>query len=301
MIKRLCQHLYFLKWYAQIRFLRKRKPLQTVLFISDLCNLRCKHCCIYNDHNPNIKSYDTIASELERVYRMGSRFVDFEGGEPFLWKDGNRNVNDLFDLARDMGFFSTTVTTNAQISFEPCCSDLVWVSLDGLGKYHDAIRGDGAFAKLEKNVDLSSHPYLNANMVINRLNWQSVEETIQYVADSPKFHLISLNFHTPFPGTESLELDWETRCKVIDRILELRKKGAPLMNTAGGLRRMKNLDFAKKCWIANFVMTDGSFHEQCQGQEAGVCDRCGFGMAGEMKGVYDLRLETILAGLKVRM
>ena len=303
MFKRIRQHAYFLRWYVTVRFLGRRKPLQTVLFIGNACNLRCKHCCIVSQTQTDFlsKSYATIRRELEQCYAAGSRFVDFEGGEPFLWRDGDKTVNDLFDLAKEVGFFSTTVTTNAQIPFDPCRSELVWVSLDGVGKFHDAIRGDGAFAQLEKNVAASSHPYLNANMVINRLNVDSVEETVRYVADHPKFRLISVNFHTPFPGTEDLELDWETRCRTIDLLLDLRRKGAPMMNTASGLRRMKDLNFTKRCWIANFVMADGTFYDQCQGKEAGVCDRCGFGMATEMLGVWNLKPETILAGLRVRM
>jgi hypothetical protein len=32
-----------------------------------------------------------------------------------------------------------------------------------------------------------------------------------------------------------------------------------------------------------------------------VCDRCGFGMAGEMHSVFTLRPDTIMAGMKLRM
>ena len=31
-------------WFLRARFFGRRAPLQTVLFISDICNLRCKHC-----------------------------------------------------------------------------------------------------------------------------------------------------------------------------------------------------------------------------------------------------------------
>ncbi|MBR3218984.1 MAG: radical SAM protein [Thermoguttaceae bacterium] len=303
MFKSIRQHFYFLNWYAQVRLLGRRRPLQTVLFVGDACNLRCKHCSVVPKEGTPCrkKDYETIAQELRRCYALGSRFVDFEGGEPFLWKDGQRDINDLFDLAREIGFFSTTVTTNAQIPFEPCRSDLVWISLDGVGAYHDKIRGEGAFARLEKNIATSSHPCLNANMVVNPLNVDAVEDTVRYVADHPKLKMLSVNFHTPFPGTEDLELDWETRCGVIDRLISLRKKGAPLMNTASGLRRMKDMRFKKRCWVTNFVMVDGAFCPQCLGSEYGLCERCGFGMASEMAGLWNLHPETILAGLKVRM
>ena len=89
--------------------------------------------------------------------------------------------------------------------------------------------------------------------------------------------------------------------KMIDRLIALRKKGAPLMNTASGLRRMKDMRFKKRCWVTNFVMVDGAFSPQCLGSEFGLCERCGFGMASEMAGLWNLHPETILAGLKVRM
>ncbi len=34
-------------WFLRARFFGRRAPLQTVLFISDICNLRCKHCSVY--------------------------------------------------------------------------------------------------------------------------------------------------------------------------------------------------------------------------------------------------------------
>ena len=125
--------LYLGCWFFKARFLGCQNPLQTVLFINDQCNLACKHCCIYSRGEPIRKSLEAIAGELEYAYKLGSRFVDFEGGEPFLWQDGERGFNDLVRLAKDIGFYSATVTTNAQMPFPGCEADSIWVSLDGLG------------------------------------------------------------------------------------------------------------------------------------------------------------------------
>ncbi len=302
MLKRFFQRLYFISWFFQIRCLGKQIPLQTVLGISDKCNLHCKHCSVVKPPSESkMKTYVQIEEELKRCHRLGSRFVDFEGGEPFLWRDGDKTVDDLCALAKSLGFFSTTITTNAQLPFSAPNADLIWVSLDGIGKWHDEIRGQGAFERLERNVAASDFPFLNANMVVNRLNVESVDEVVQYVCDSPKFHTLSVNFHTPFPDTEALALDWETRRLVIDKLLAWKKKGAPIMNTSRGLRGLKDMTFEKRCWIANFVSPDGSFLPQCPGKDLDICERCGFGMASEMTGVYNLSPETILAGLKARM
>ncbi len=302
MLKRFIQHLSFVSWYAQVRCLGKKIPLQTVLGISDKCNLHCKHCSVVKPASSAVsKTYEQIRDELQRCRKLGSRFIDFEGGEPFIWRDGDKTVDDLCALAKQLGFFSTTITTNAQIPFHAPHADLIWVSLDGVGKWHDLIRGDGAFERLEKNVNASDFPFLNANMVVNKLNVESVDEVVQYVWDSKAFHNLSINFHTPFPGTESLALDWEVRKEVIDKVVSWKKKGAPIMNTYRGLKALKDMTFKKYCWIANFVSVDGTFLQQCPGHDMGLCEKCGFGMSSEMTGVFKLSPETVLAGLKARM
>ena len=143
---------YLAKWYVNAKFFGKHRPLQTVLFISDECNLRCKHCYVYSREKPVVKSYEQIRDDLQYSYNLGSRFVDFEGGEPMIWHDGEKNINDLIALAKEIGFFSTTITTNAQLPLNECKAHSIWVSMDGVGEYHEMIRGKGTWAKLEKNI-----------------------------------------------------------------------------------------------------------------------------------------------------
>lgn len=294
--------LYTAWWYFQVKVLRKRKPLQTVLFINNECNLRCKHCCVDKDTQKIVKSYEQIRDELIYSYNLGSRFVDFEGGEPTLWKDGEKNINDLIFLAQKIGFFSTTVTTNAQNPFEWLNSDSIWVSLDGVGKFHDAVRGEGSFEKAIKNIEkygLSGKKGLSVNMVINRLNYEAVEDTIKFAAQNPYIRSISLNFHMPYSGTENLFI--EDKTEILDKIIFMKKHGYPIMNTMGGLKALKKPQNADYCWITNFIMPDGVRYEKCQGAENGLCAVCGLGMASEMKNLYNFNLETILAGIKLRI
>ncbi len=294
------QFIYLGWWWVRALFGR-RKPLQSVIFISDRCNLSCRHCSVYNHSNPLSKTYAQIRAELEYCYSLGSRFVDFEGGEPFLWRDGERTVNDLCRLARAIGFFSCTITTNAQLPFDGSVADSIWVSMDGVGEYHERIRGKGSFARLESNVATCGSKHLSANMAINTLNCDSVSAAIEYVAKSPYFKSISLNFHTPFPGTEELELPHDKRLEIIDTILDYKKRGYPIMNSRSGLRKMRDNKFRKRCWMTNFIFTDGTRKSQCIGEEQGICPKCGFCMAGEESAVFELRPDTILAGLKLRV
>ena len=288
-------------WFFKAKFLGVKRPLQTVLFISDKCNLACRHCTVYRTINPNIKSYEQIKEELEYAYKLGSRFVDFEGGEPTLWCDGERDLNSLIRLSKKIGFYSATITTNAFRPFGGSEADSIWVSLDGLGEYHDDIRGKGVFERLVKNIEEANHPHLSVNMVINSRNYTSVEDTIEFAKENPYIRSISLNFHNPYPGTEELFLDWELRAKVIDLIIKKKKAGYPIMNSVSGLKLMKHSKFKKQCWVSNFILSDGRRLPECAGKTAGICDSCGLSMSGEMHSVFSLKPDTIFAGMKLRM
>lgn len=294
--------LYPPKWYFETKFLKREKPLQTVLFITNKCNLSCAHCSVYDHKNPIVKDYSQIMDELEYSYGLGSRFVDFEGGEPTLWHDGEHTLNDLVDLAHDLGFYSTTVTTNAQQDFSGLKADSVWVSMDGIYDFHDAVRGKGTFEKLLSNIASSNHKALSDNMVIDANNHVNVKDTLEFVKKNPALRSIAFNFYTPAFGTDNdpLVLPWDIRNSVLDFLIDSKRRGAPIMNSVSGLRRMKDLDFEKVCWMCNYILPDGTKLSECVGKTAGVCDSCGFCMAGEMRSVMSFKIGTILAGLKLR-
>jgi len=297
------KYLYLPFWFFKTRILGKKIPMVSVVFITDKCNLKCKHCCIYAQNASAVitKSYEQIEDDLKYCYKQGARFVDFEGGEPTLWREDDKNLNDLIVLAKKIGFFSTTITTNALRDFSDTKADSVWVSLDGLGKFHDEIRGEGSFEKLVANIEKAAHPHLSVNMVVNTLNYTSVDETIEFAKKHPNIEKISINFHTPYENTEHLMLDWDKRIEVIDKVIAYKRKGYPIMNSVSGLKNMKDMSFKKYCFISNFVHINGIKTDDCGGTALGLCDRCGFSMAGEMNAVMSLKPDTIFAGLRLRM
>lgn len=298
---RLKQFMYLPWWYFNSWILKKKWPLQTVLFITDYCNLKCKHCTPSGHQCAKIKSYEKIRKELEYAYNLGARFVDFEGGEPTLWEQNGKTLNDLYRLAKEIGFFSCTLTTNGQRPFGDTLADSVWVSVDGYKEFHDSIRGEGTFEKLDRNIRLSKHPNISIAMAVNRLNRASVADTIRYAKKNPHIQSIAFNLHTPLPETKELMLSWQERCEVIDEIMEFKRKGYPIMNTRSGLKVMKTRGFKKECWVANYILVDGTRLDRCPGSLFHVCSECGFCMSGEMHAVLHLHPDTIRAGIGLRM
>ena len=209
--KTLGHYIYLAQWFARARFLGRRAPLQTVLFITDKCNLRCKHCSVYGSAGNKQRKFEDIVADMRYSYQLGSRFIDLEGGEPTLWKEEDRTINDLIDKALEIGFFSVTVTTNAQQDFSWIRPQSIWVSMDGVGEYHDRIRGEASFARLEENIRKSGKKHICVNMVVNALNYESLDAAIEYAKNNPAIEQISINFHTPYPGTEYLMLPLEKK------------------------------------------------------------------------------------------
>ena len=313
--KSLSHYVYLAQWFVRARFFGRKAPLQTVLFITDKCNLRCKHCSVYGSAGNKQRSFEDIVADMKYSYALGSRFIDLEGGEPTLWKEAKDErreakgeyytINDLIDAALEIGFFSITVTTNAQQDFSWIRPQSIWVSMDGVGEYHDRVRGEGTFARLEENVRKSGFKHICVNMVVNALNYESLDAAMEYAKNNPAIEQISINFHTPYPGTEYLMLPLEKKAEIIDKVIAYKKKGYPIMNSISGLKLMKRnalgeINLGKECFVTNFIYTDGS-RSLCLGYGTEQCKVCGFCMAGEMASVFHFKLDTILSGFKLRM
>ena len=325
--KTLSHYVYLAQWFVRACFLGRKAPLQSVLFITDKCNLRCKHCSVYGSAGYKQRKFEDIVADMRYSYELGSRFIDLEGGEPTLWKEertlptpslrgressplkgeleGVYTINDLIDAALEIGFFSITVTTNAQQDFSWIRPQSIWVSMDGVGEYHDRVRGEGSFARLEENIRNSGFKHICVNMVVNSLNYESLDAAMEYAKNNPAIEQISINFHTPYPGTEYLMLPPEKKAEIIDKVLAYKKKGYPIMNSRSGLKLMKRnalgeIELGKECFVTNFIYTDGS-RSLCLGYGTEQCRVCGFCMAGEMASVFHFRPDTILSGFKLRM
>ena len=294
--------LYYAYWFFQCKFLGKRKPLQSVIFITDRCNLHCVHCNVVKE-GPSVTTmtFEQVKDNLQYCYDSGSRIVDFEGGEPHLWKEGDANINTLIKCAQEMGFFTTTVTTNAQLPIT-AEADLIWVSIDGLEGEHDVQRGPGSFKRAMKNISESNHPNLNVNMAITNQNYKVVAAVVQLVKDNPKLKRFSASFYTPYESHD-LCLTPEQRSEVVDSLIDLKKKGYPIMNSNAGLKLIrdpKNFADKRQCWISNFILSNGTRLDSCAGAAAGICDECGLSMGAEMSLLFSLHPEMVKAGLSVR-
>ena len=296
--------LYYANWYLKSRFLGRKMPLQSVVFITSRCNLKCRHCAISKATEGGLLemedfTFQKVKSLLKECHDAGSRMVTFEGGEPLMWKDGDLTLEDLVLEARRMGFVSTSYSTNGTLPIPDSRTDRIFVSLDGTRKYHDMIRGEGSYDLAIKNISESEYPHISVNFVANVLNWECVPEFVEEMAKVKNIRGMSFNFHTPHAGTEDMFLPWDKRSQVIDWLISYKKKGYFIINSTEGLRRLRDNKYVQRCWVTDFVLPDGKRYPYCPGYDEKICDRCGYGMGAEMSAVWDLVPSTIVEGLRL--
>jgi MoaA/NifB/PqqE/SkfB family radical SAM enzyme len=149
-------------------------PTKVSLVLTNHCNLSCAGCL--NESSPRrsrFLSFDLLRSCIDQSYRMGVFEVGFTGGEPFL----HPRFIDCTKLVRSYGM-GAHVNTNGVVdrdSVEALIAarpDLVRVSIDGLQRVNDALRGPGTFEKAVASLRRlrGSLPRVGINFTASRRN-----------------------------------------------------------------------------------------------------------------------------------
>lgn len=289
------QYSYYAGWFLRSKFGRKR-PLVNTMIIHYACNLRCKHCSIAANSEqlpePRSMTFQQASGIMEEEFAKGARILFFEGGEPTIWRDGDKDFADLIQEGRRIGYYVIGYTTNGTgMIYEQ--SDALSVSLDGPRDVHDAIRGEGVYDKLMANLAKTTHPNIFANMVVMKHNLDRVRETAEVVKNTPQIRGLMINFLTPPPTEIALTLDEKRR--VVEEALQLRKEGLPILNTERALKELLIVDYSDKCpyWVSDFILPDGSRFNGCPMQGTDSCKDCGFDAVREYRLITAGNIETI--------
>ena len=204
--------LYGVGYVIKTKLLRQQIPFIGGLVINETCNLHCLHCQVANRDIPDL-SYHDVRQGLQILYSMGIRSVFIEGGEPFLWKDGDYRLGDVVRLARAIGFKVVSIYTNGTLPIN-VTADTVFVSLDGLQATNDHLRGH-IYERVIHNIQQSSCPNICINYTINRHNQQEIEAFCAEMQTISEINGIFFYFHTPYYGKDDLFLTLDERRGII--------------------------------------------------------------------------------------
>jgi MoaA/NifB/PqqE/SkfB family radical SAM enzyme len=291
-----------LSWFFLQRKILKRKiPLFASIKVTYHCNLACRACPFHlrSGNEDAHMSWNTAIGALDSLHRLGTRMVVFEGGEPLLWRDGSHRLHDLVLYARKH-FLRVAVTTNGTLPLDIPAHTL-WVSLDGLKETHDALRND-SFDLICSNIKKTKHPRVFIHCTLNRRNWRDVVFLAKWVQEMPTLQGMTVQFFYPYnQGEDDLSLSLEDRRAAIQKVLELKKLGLPILNSAGRLRAM--IDNRWRCHddILINVDPDGIITKGCYVKSRGEinCNACGFTPVAEASGALDLIPGSLYAGWRL--
>ncbi len=272
------------------------------LKLTHRCNLRCRTCPFWRRPRGDL-SFGAMQTALGELYHAGCRILVLEGGEPFLWRDGKRGLEDVIAAARGCGFMRVGVTTNGTFPLATS-ADIVWVSLDGLQASHEANRGP-VWDTVMANLTASTHPRHFAQVTITRENWREVPELVRFLAG--RVAGVTIQFFYPFAESEDLWLPWAERRQVLQELIALKAAGYPVINSYRVLRALADNSWRCHDWLiadAEPGEDDASpavIHYGCylKGRAEIDCRRCGFSAHAELSLAYDLCPGALLTGQRV--
>jgi MoaA/NifB/PqqE/SkfB family radical SAM enzyme len=193
--------------------------------ITNRCTLRCAHCFVYRDGNPNERDQEmdtpTMLARLAETQRLfGIQHMLWMGGEPLLRPDVVREGTRLFP--------TNTVTTNGTLDLIdlPRCTYVV--SIDGPPECNDAIRGKGAFDKVMetlRRVPDRFEPKIVCQCVVTRRNESALEELVRLLRPT-RVDGLTFSFYVPRLHDTS-DLTWgslERRDSAVREVMRLKER-----------------------------------------------------------------------------
>jgi MoaA/NifB/PqqE/SkfB family radical SAM enzyme len=289
------QYAYYAAHLARARLGGRKMPLLNGFKVTYRCNLKCAACPFWRVPRPDIPFSQAIAA-MDQLRADGVRIAILEGGEPFLWRDGEQRLEDLVREAKKR-FFSVGIVTNGTLPIETS-ADIVWVSMDGLKGTHDALRGN-SFDRAVEHIRASSHPNILANITINAHNWQEIPDLVRFLRGLVKG--ITIQFYYPYENTDDLLLIPERRVWVLDQLIALKKEGYPVLDSRAALSRLRDNSWRCHPWLISTTEPDGTITHGCylRNRAAIHCQQCGFAAHTEISLAYDGNIEAIWAGRRI--
>jgi radical SAM family uncharacterized protein len=197
------------------------------------CNLKCKMCPFWKRSNKDLSTENEKAI-LRRIYDSGACAIAFEGGEPLLRKD----LSEILAYSRSLPLQTSLVTNGTLLESKideiaRFINGAIYVSLDGLEKTHDMIRGvNGCFRKTIRGITAASKKVpVTINTTIMNENIHEIEDLVKLAKGLNV--KISVAIAHEYYETEASTPDRLKIREISGKLIELKKKGYPLINSIG--------------------------------------------------------------------
>ncbi len=254
---RLCRGLFS-------NFFGARVPLFCGHKLTYRCNLRCKMCPFWKRSSKD-SSLEKEKAILKQIHSSGVCGIAFEGGEPLLRND----LSNILAFSRSLPLQTSLVTNGTLLEsrideIAPYVNGAIYVSLDGLEKTHDTIRGvSGCFKKAIKGIIASKEKAsVTINTTIMTENLYEIEDMVKLAKELNTGISVAVayeygNAYVSAPTADEI-------AKTAKKLIAMKKKGYPLVNSVNYFKVMaKEKNWKCRPWAAINVDPKGNLVLPC--------------------------------------
>jgi radical SAM family uncharacterized protein len=228
------------------------------------CNLRCKMCPFWKRPTQD-SSLEQEKQILRQIYNSGACGIAFEGGEPLLRKD----LVQILAFSRSLPLHTSLITNGTLLEsrideISPYINGVVYVSLDGLEKTHNAIRGvDGCFKKALRGITAAAQKIpVTINTTIMSENLYEIEGMVKLARELNARISVAIahdycNANASAPAAKEIQ-------DVAAKLVAMKKQGYPIVNSISYFKVMtKEKNWKCKPWAMINVGPDGKLVLPC--------------------------------------
>jgi MoaA/NifB/PqqE/SkfB family radical SAM enzyme len=202
---------------------------------------------------------------LKQIYNSGACGIAFEGGEPLLRKD----LAEILAFAHSLPLHTSLITNGTLLEsriheIAPYINGVIYVSLDGLEKTHDEIRGvNGCFKKAIRGITATTPMSpVTINTTIMAENLHEIEGMVK-LAKELNARISVAVAHEYCNATASAPKEKEI-ADIAGKLITMKKKGYPLVNSISYFRVIaKEKNWKCKPWSMINVGPDGKLVLPC--------------------------------------
>lgn len=222
--------------YQEINNTNKRKnsfsaPLKISMNLTKKCNLRCKQC--FSDSGeilaPELTTQD-VKNLFDDMKKYGTFFICLGGGEPLTRPD----LFEILEYGKEKQLAISIVSNGLLLTQEiierinNLDLDFFWISLDGLEKNHEMLRGKFTYKKALNALNLLKKYYKGRTAIRVSLNKYNIEEYIELIKIAEDYSVDLIRF-TPIISfgrakDEDLVINQTQYIKFLDEISKIDSK-----------------------------------------------------------------------------
>ncbi len=203
------------------------------------CNLRCRMCPFWRRKDEKLLTVDEEVLIFKSLEKAGVLFIGFEGGEPLLRRDIDQILEEAYKR------FHTSLVSNGWLLKEKAKSiseylDYLFVSIDGIGEVHDKIRGiPGSFDRAIEGIrEAVKYIPVSISFTITNDNYDQVLGVIEL---AKKLGItVSVQISYDYSTAEKLSPEREKLLNTLNLLIELKKKGYPIVESIQYFSAIKN-------------------------------------------------------------